>query len=153
MDGQLVSNKAGRPAEPEPCAGNDGTTIIVSGEKGLFSVTFPYDHIGGKPLLQHSYPSFRSSKQLGGICTHPGCNDQVRDSQPQSCVPMQKGTALCTPVPFASVLMVDWKGWLFISRAVNTIQLDRSQRYQAVVRPLHLQGASRYQSHLSIRRR
>lgn len=30
VDGQLVSNKPGRPAEPEPCAGNDGTTIIVS---------------------------------------------------------------------------------------------------------------------------
>ncbi|KAH6909546.1 DNA binding protein [Coprinopsis sp. MPI-PUGE-AT-0042] len=29
VDGQLVSNKPGRPAEPEPCAGNDGTTIIV----------------------------------------------------------------------------------------------------------------------------
>ncbi|EAU81492.2 DNA binding protein [Coprinopsis cinerea okayama7 len=29
LDGALVSSKPGRPAEPEPCAGNDGTTIIV----------------------------------------------------------------------------------------------------------------------------
>lgn len=60
-DGKLVSKDVS-PAEPKPCAGNDGTTITVGVLTCCVFALGPNTiYTGGKPLLQYPGASLRAT--------------------------------------------------------------------------------------------